>query len=101
MTTGGRARYNGTPGTPALEPVVDVVINEVLALPNAGGVDAIELHNATTRGMDISGWFLTDSNANYVKFVVPNNTVVAAGGYVVFDETQFSPGGGSRPLTCP
>ena len=47
--------------------------------------------------IDISGWLLTDTNADYTRFVIPQNTVVPANGYVVFDETLFSPGGGSLP----
>ncbi|MBN1669923.1 MAG: chitobiase/beta-hexosaminidase C-terminal domain-containing protein [Kiritimatiellae bacterium] len=67
-----------------------VVINEALTHTDLPQVDAIELCNAGTAPVDIGGWYLSDTIADYRKFRIPDGTTLAAGGYVVFDETQFN-----------
>lgn len=81
----------GTPGTAGAGPL-GVVINEVLAHtdPPVNLNDSIELHNSSTNALDISGWFLSDDSDNLFRFEIPANTVVPAGGYVVFDASQFN-----------
>ena len=85
--------YGGTPGSAGAGPNNDVVVNEVLSNTNAPTVDAIELHNTTTADIDLSGWFLSDSNDDYKKFRIPDGTVIPAGEYLVFDESHFNAGG--------
>ena len=82
--------FNGTPGEASVAPQ-GVVINEVLAHTDAPQSDAIELFNTTAQAIDISGWFLSDSGESPFKFRVPDGTVIAAGGYVSFDESDFNP----------
>ncbi|MBN1672601.1 MAG: lamin tail domain-containing protein [Kiritimatiellae bacterium] len=67
-----------------------VVISEALTHTDLPQLDAIELHNAGTAGVDIGGWYLSDSALAYKKFPIPGGTVLAAGGYVVFDESDFN-----------
>ncbi|HZO53044.1 MAG TPA: lamin tail domain-containing protein, partial [Bryobacteraceae bacterium] len=70
-----------------------VVINEVLTHSDpAPPYDAIEVQNLSTGSADISGWFLTDEFAQPRKFRIPDGTVLAPGGFAVFDETQFDTG---------
>ncbi len=85
-------QLGGSPGQddPAPAGVVPVVINEVLSNPILPGHDAIELYNPGTNTADISGWFLTDASGMPFKFRIPDNTTIPAGGYAVFDETQFN-----------
>ncbi|MBN2475232.1 MAG: lamin tail domain-containing protein [Pirellulales bacterium] len=85
------SEYRGTPGSAGIGPIHTVVINEVLTHTDPPLVDAIELYNTTAETIDLTGWHLSDSNANYLKFRVPDGTTVAAGGYVVFDEDDFNP----------
>lgn len=64
-----------------------VVINEFLY--DEIGVDAnefVELYNATTQPVDISGWMLESRDAGGLnsQFLVPNATVLPAGGFYVF-----------------
>jgi hypothetical protein len=64
-----------------------VVINEFLY--DEIGVDAnefVELYNATTQAVDISGWMLESRDAGGLnsQFLVPNATVLPAGGFYVF-----------------
>jgi hypothetical protein len=65
-----------------------VVINEVMAYPPAGGADWIELYNTTSQPVAIGGWFLSDDADSLTKYEIPAGTVVAAHGYVVFDEVH-------------
>jgi hypothetical protein len=81
--------------TPALR------INEVLASNTriANGTtfpDIIELHNAGTVAVDLSGKSLSDDPAPTLsrKYVFPNGTTIAAGGYLVVyaDSSSTAPG---------
>ncbi len=89
--------YGGTPGTAGLGAIMGIVINEVLTHTDVPAVDAIELHNPTASPIDVSGWYLSDDSDNFKKFRIPNGTVIAAGGYLVFDEGDFNPTPGIDP----
>jgi len=72
-----------------------VVINEVLAHSHAGLPDWIELYNTTNMPIDISGWYLSDSDAQRAKYRIAPGTVLEPFGYTVFYEDtnfgEFSP----------
>ncbi|MBI5388535.1 MAG: lamin tail domain-containing protein [Verrucomicrobia bacterium] len=92
--TGWRAssQAGGSPGAndaPSLVP--HVVVNEILTGSVPPAVDAIELYNPTTNEVALGGWFLTDSAGQPTKFRISDGTVLPAGGYVVFTETNFNP----------
>jgi hypothetical protein len=78
---------NGGPGAadPGINPGA-VVVNEALTAAATPGGDFIELHNTTAAPVDVSGWFLSDTPANLRKYRIPANSVIAAGGYLVFTE---------------
>jgi hypothetical protein len=86
--------YGGSPGVDALEPFYDVVVNEVLSHSDLPQVDFVELFNSTGAEIDISGWFLSDSNNNYFKYTIPGNTMLGSGEYLVIDESDFNASGG-------
>jgi len=95
---------NGSPGADdPLPPYrVGVVVNEVLAHTDSPLEDAIELYNPTSNSIDISGWYLSDENdtadatrARLKKYRIPAGTVVPAGGYKAFYESDFNPGSAS------
>lgn len=88
------AEFGGTPGAASASPS-GIVINEILANSDGSQRDTIELYNPTDQGIDISFWFLSDSVTSPFKYRIPAGTVIPAGGFVVFDETNFNP----RPLT--
>src|SRR5688572_8009225 len=63
-----------------------VVINEYLS--DESVVDArecVELYNASASSVDISGWMLEsrDAGGSSSQFVIPNATVLPAGGFYV------------------
>jgi hypothetical protein len=84
-----------SPGDSNYLPIENVVINEVLAHSDPPFEDAIELHNPSGIALDISGWFLSQDGSNLRQYKVPPGTVLSAGGYRVFYETQFNGGVGS------
>ena len=94
----GSTEYGGSPGAEGQGPV-GVVINEVLShtdLPITQS-DSIELLNTTDGAIDISGWFLSDTDNDLLKFEIPAETMLGAGEYLVFDEEDFNPSMGIDP----
>jgi len=77
-------------GSPGVDDPLPVVLNEVLAHPDVGQRDALELYNPTTFTADIGNWYLTDNRAIPQKFKIPAGTLIPAGGYLVFDEAAFN-----------
>jgi hypothetical protein len=67
-----------------------VVINEILTHTDLPAIDRIELYNPASTNVDIGGWFLTDDSNVPRKYRLPAGMVLPAGGYVVFDESQFN-----------
>jgi hypothetical protein len=52
------------------------VINEVLAHSHGGAPDWIELYNPTAIDVNISGWYLSDSDVNLTKYQIAAGTIV-------------------------
>jgi hypothetical protein len=76
-------------GSPGLDEVGlapgSILINELLAHSDASP-DWIELINTTAQPIDLGGWFLSDDDDSLTSYQIPESTVIAAGGYLVFDE---------------
>lgn len=85
------AEFNGSPGR-AGKGHAGIVINEVLARTEGATqlTDSIELYNTTGAPINISGWFLSDTNNDLFKYEIPAGTIVPANGYVVFRAAQFN-----------
>ncbi|MHC4890302.1 MAG: lamin tail domain-containing protein, partial [Planctomycetota bacterium] len=64
----------GSPGkdTDILPNPGAVVINEVMAHSHGTAPDWIELYNTTGTAIDLSGWFLSDNDANLMKYRIAN-----------------------------
>ncbi|MGC3959938.1 MAG: lamin tail domain-containing protein [Verrucomicrobiota bacterium] len=80
----------GSPG--AVDPayaIPPIVINELLTHTDLPQVDTIELRNPTAVAVNVGGWFLSDDKDVPKKFRIPNNTIISAGGYLVFNQTQY------------
>lgn len=87
------ANAGGSPGAddpPAAVPAV--VVNELLTHTRPLESDAIELFNPTAAAVDLGGWFLSDDPAAPKKFRIPAGHTIPAGGYLVFDESDFNAG---------
>lgn len=87
-----------TPGAANACVAPDVVINEIES--NGDATDWVEVFNAGATAVDMSGWTLMDSDpAGHAAetTALPAGTVLAAGGYFVFDQPanfEFGLGGG-------
>jgi hypothetical protein len=84
----------------------DILINEVMAsngfYENGEAYDWIELYNDGKKTEDLSGWYLSDSKKDPLKWSFPQGTKLKAGGYLtVFctGEEGISPGKGSTFYT--
>ena len=90
----------GSPGTndPAPANIPSILVNEALTRTDVPPpTDSIELYNPTGSDADIGGWFLTDDFMTPKKFRIPEGTRIGAGGFLVFDESQFNPAPGVPP----
>jgi hypothetical protein len=90
--TGATTSFRGSasPGAANFLLLQSIVVNEVLTHTDAPLMDAVEFYNTTGDGVDISGWFLSDSGINLRKFEIPPNTIVPPNGYLVLYENQFN-----------
>lgn len=91
-TPGAWHASTATLGTPGIDETVfppqdAVVVNEVLA-NSSGPNDWIELKNTTAAPIDISGWYLSDSASNLMKYQIPAGTVIPASGFITFTQQQ-------------
>ena len=79
----------GSPGAAGEGPLRDIVINEVLSHTDYPLVDAIELHNTSAQDIEIGGWWLSDNSNDFLKFQIPADAVIPAGGYAAFYEGHY------------
>ncbi len=83
----------GSPGrSEPVADIVEVVINEVLTHTDEPLVDAIELYNPTNEAANIGSWYISDEYDFPKKYRIPDESVVAAGGYFVLEEDAFGVG---------
>jgi len=87
------AESGGSPGrddTGELPSLGEVVINELLAHSHAGEPDWIELHNTSETAINISGWFLSDSYLDFMKYEIAAGTIIEPHGYfVLYEDLNF------------
>jgi hypothetical protein len=87
------AYINGSPGwddSGIIPNPGSIVINEVLAHSHDIASDWIELKNTTTSAINISGWYLSDSDTNVMKYRFASGTTIPANGYlVVYESSNF------------
>jgi hypothetical protein len=86
----------GAPGVgdPAPGVLAPILVNEALTRTDgASPTDSLELFNPTGADANIGGWWLSDDFFTPKKFRIADGTVITAGGYRVFTETDFNPAG--------
>ena len=93
------AALNGSPGArePAPLSFPAVLINEALAHSAPPDLDQIELFNASELDANIGGWVLSD-DFHTKKFRIPDHTIIPAGGFLVFSESDFNTPGNGIPF---
>lgn len=67
-----------------------VVINEIMVQNNTTVTDEvgdyedwIELYNNNSTQVDLSGYYLTDTSSDIVKWQIPSGTIIPANGYLI------------------
>ncbi|MBZ0256013.1 lamin tail domain-containing protein, partial [bacterium] len=86
------AFIGGSPGASDPEPIAGLVINEIAAAPEDGN-DWIELYNASSNAINLSGWYMSDDDSNLSLWAAPAIDV-APGEYISFDaESGFNQSG--------
>lgn len=87
------AYVNGSPGWDDSGIIPNpgaIVINEVMSHSHSEAPDWIELYNITAAPINIGGWFLSDSDANPLKYRFAAGTTIPAHGYiVVYEDVNF------------
>ncbi len=79
----------GSPGADDPEPVfAPVRVNEALTHTDLPLRDMIELHNPSEQAVDVSGWYLTDKRSEPTRWRIPDESVIEAGGFLVFEESD-------------
>ncbi len=69
-----------------------IVINEVLAHQDTAPGDWIELKNTTGGSMNIGGWYISDDDANLLKYRIKSGTILNADAYLLLTEdANFGP----------
>jgi len=85
--------FGGSPGTSGSTSDYSVSITEVLSHTDLPSLDTIEIRNDSDQPVDISGWYLSDSDTNWKKYEIPVDSVIPSQGYITFDESDFNPNG--------
>lgn len=83
----------GSPGADDPEPgLTPIVVNEILANTTSSQQDSVELYNPTATNVNLGGWYLTDNAGTPKKYRLPADTIIPAGGFLVFNASQFNAG---------
>jgi hypothetical protein len=80
-----------TPGASNYLPHPAIELNEILTHTDPPLEDAIEVHNRSSQPVDLGGWYVSNQSDQLRRCVIPPNTVVPAGGFVVLYENLFNP----------
>jgi hypothetical protein len=87
----------GSPGYADPLPQPTVMLNEITAHTDTGlappfdSNDKIELYNPTASPITLNGWHLSDDLDELNKWPIPDETVIPAFGFLLFDEDDFHP----------
>ena len=74
----------------SVDPSARVVINEVLAnSDSATGADQIELYNPGSIAVDLSNVYLSDDEADLLKYRIPDGVVLQPGDFLTVSEREF------------
>ena len=85
----GSSEFGGSPGAAGVPTGALLVINEVLSDTDSQQGDVIELYNPTTTPIDVTNWFVSDTEDDFFKSRITTSTVVPPRGYAVLTEQQL------------
>lgn len=91
-----------SPGEPNFLIFTNLYINELLAHTDPPLEDAIEFINTSPAGVNISGWWLSNSRSDRKRYQVPSGPDLAPGGFrVIYEGTLSSAGFNSSAAHVP
>ncbi|MDX1952127.1 MAG: lamin tail domain-containing protein [Verrucomicrobiota bacterium] len=76
-----------------------LVVSEILSHTDPPLEDAVEFFNTTAHAIDISGWYLSNSDDDLKRYVIPQGTIVPPNGYAVIYEGAFNGASALVPFT--
>ena len=79
-----------SPGMPNYLIYTNIIISELLAHTDPPIEDAVEFQNVGPTNVDISGWWLSNSELNPKKVIIPTGPSIPPGGFRVIYEYQFN-----------
>lgn len=91
-------RIGGSPGQAesyGQEPLRAVLVNEILARPEASPSGYVELYNHSNEPVDLAGAWLSNDKKDWAGgaspagYLIPANTVIPARGFLAFEEGQL------------
>jgi hypothetical protein len=85
----GSDRYGGSPGRPNQTVAADILFSEILARSDDSTEDLVELRNVSARDVDISGWYLSNTDEDYFQASVGSPAVIPAFGYQVLSQAAW------------
>ncbi|MEM7395775.1 MAG: lamin tail domain-containing protein, partial [Verrucomicrobiota bacterium] len=84
---------HGSPGGADPPPIVDVVLNEIIAHtdvtngpPGYDSNDQLELFNTMATNISLADWYLSDDPDDLKKWAIPSTNTVAGMSWILFDE---------------
>ena len=80
-----------TPGKSNYKPIESLAINEVLTHTDPPYEDAIEFLNLGDEPLNLSKWWISNSQSNLKKFQIPDETTIQPLDTLAFYEGQFNP----------
>ncbi len=83
------SKFQGSPGTEGSVVRNSIVINELIVAPRAGEQDGVELLNLSGETVAVDGWFLSDSDDDYLKYRIPEGTTIGPGARFVLRASDF------------
>ena len=66
-----------------------MIVNEVLSRSADPLLDQVELLNTTAAPIDLAGWHLSDTSANYFRYTFPAGVTIGPSEYLVLDQSQL------------
>ena len=66
-----------------------VVVNEVVPNPSAGELEWVELHNTSSKNIELSGAWIDDKPGGRAPVRIPSGSTILAGGYWTLDTNRI------------
>ena len=83
------SQFGGSPGAAGSGPGSQLTVSEVLAHSEMPGGDKVEIHNASGTAIDISNWYVSNSDDDYFMHQIAAGTTMPANGFHVLSQSEL------------